>query len=548
MKKIAYIISCLIVFSACTPKENVEDKQETLSLIDAEGLAGHVQILSSDEFEGRAPSSPGEIKTIGYLKDQFKSLGVAPGNGDSYFQEVPMVAITASSDAVLEISQGTDKSSFNYGTDFMAWTKQVKELTYIENSELVFVGYGIVAPEENWNDYEGLDMKGKTAVILVNDPGYATGIDSVFTGKAMTYYGRWTYKFEEAARQGADGALIIHQTGPAGYPWEVVSGSWSGKQFDLVAEDENASRCVIEGWISEETSSKLFEKAGLDMKKEISSAARSGYKAKSLNQTASLALANVVEKSSSNNVIAKIEGKTNPDEYIIYTAHWDHLGKDEKLEGDQIYNGALDNATGTGGLLELAQQFKSEEALGRTIIFLAVTAEEKGLLGSAYYATNPIYPAANTVANINMDGLNIYGPTNDITVVGYGNSDLDTYVEKAAQAVSRTVRPDPEPEKGYYYRSDHFSFAKQGIPSLYTDMGIDNVTNGVEWTKTKTDDYTANRYHKVGDEYDDSWDFTGAIEDLNLLYTIGKQLSNNGDWPNWNDGVAFKAKRDEQRK
>lgn len=547
MKKITYILSCLVAFSACTPLEKVEEKP-AVSLIDAEGLAKHVKVLASDEFEGRAPSSPGETKTIEYLANQFKDLGLSPGNADSYFQEVPMVAITASSDAVLEVANGDDKSTFNYGTDFMAWTKQVKELAYIENSELVFVGYGIVAPEANWNDYEGLDMTGKTAVILVNDPGYATGIDSIFTGKSMTYYGRWTYKYEEAARQGAAGALIIHQTGPAGYPWDVVSGSWSGRQFDLVAEDANVSRCTIEGWITEETSTQLFEGAGLNMQEEITNAAKQGFKSKSLNQMASLALANIVEKSTSNNVIAKIEGKTNPDEYIIYTAHWDHLGKDENLEGDQIYNGAFDNATGVGGLLELAEQFKSEENLNRTIIFLAVTAEEKGLLGSAYYATNPIYPVANTVADINMDGLNIYGPTKDITVVGFGNSELDTYIQKAAKAVGRVVRPDPEPEKGYYYRSDHFSFAKEGIPSLYTDMGIDNVVHGVEWTKERTDDFTANRYHKTGDEYDENWDFSGAVEDLTLLYSIGKVLSNNGDWPNWNDGVAFKAKRDEQRK
>lgn len=541
------MIAILVALNACTPSQ-VEEQPVEVSLIDARELAQHVKILASDEFEGRAPSSPGETKTINYLAEQFKALGIAPGNGSSYFQEVPMVAITASSDAVLEVSKGDEKMTFNYGSQFMAWTKQSKELTYIEDSELVFVGYGIVAPEEKWNDYEGLDMSGKTAVILVNDPGYATGLEDTFTGKSMTYYGRWTYKFEEAARQGAAGALIIHQTGPAGYPWEVVSGSWSGKQFDLVTEDQNASRCAIEGWITEETTSALFTSAGLNMQEEITSAAQPGFKAKSLGQTASLALANIVEKSTSNNVIAKIDGGANADEYIIYTAHWDHLGKDENLEGDQIYNGALDNATGTAGLLELAQQFKAVEKLDRTIIFLAVTAEEKGLLGSAYYATNPIYPPAQTVANINMDGLNIYGPTKDITVVGYGNSQLDTYVENAAKAVERTVRPDPEPEKGYYYRSDHFSFAKEGIPSLYTDMGIDNVTHGVEWTKERTDDYTAKRYHKVGDEYDESWDFAGAIDDLNLLYSIGEKLANNGDWPNWNEGVAFKAKRDKQRK
>ncbi|MFQ5772832.1 MAG: M28 family metallopeptidase, partial [bacterium] len=403
----------------------------------------------------------------------------------------------------------------------------------------------IIAPEYDWNDYEGLDVRGKTVVMLVNDPGFATQDDKLFHGNAMTYYGRWTYKFEEAARQGAEGALIVHETKPAGYPWEVVSGSWSGPQFDLVSEDNNMSRCAVEGWLTVESTKEIFKQAGLDYETMKTNAAKRDFKAGSLGLQASLTLQNDIEHSSSNNVIAVLPGQKRADEYIFYMAHWDHFGLDPNREGDKIFNGALDNASGTAGLIELAEAFtKLSTPPARSIAFLAVTAEEQGLLGSKYYATHPIYPPAKTVAAINMDGLNIYGKMKDITIIGLGNSDLDEYVKSVAAEQGRTVRPDPEPEKGYFYRSDHFSFAKQGIPALYTDIGLDNVEHGEEWTREQLDKYTAEKYHKPSDEYDPNWDLSGAIDDLRLLFKVGYRLSMETTFPNWKEDTEFRAKRD----
>ncbi|MEJ2051893.1 MAG: M28 family metallopeptidase, partial [Calditrichota bacterium] len=349
----------------------------------------------------------------------------------------------------------------------MAVTRRMQESVSIKNSGLVFAGYGIVAPEYDWNDYENLDVRGKTVVVLVNDPGYATEDSSVFNGKAMTYYGRWTYKYEEAARQGASGVLIVHETGPAGYSWDVVRNSWSGPQFYLEAEDKNMSRCAVEGWITRDAAERLFQAAGLDLDTQKQAALKPDFKPVDLGMTASFGIHNTIKNSMSHNFLAMLPGSKRPDEYVVYTAHWDHFGKDTTLEGDQIYNGARDNATGVAGLMEIARAFKAlPEPPERSILLLAVTAEERGLLGSKYYATHPIYPVDKTVAAINMDALNIWGPTKDVTVVGYGNSELDDYVETAAKEQGRAVRPDPEPEKGGYYRSDHFSFARVGIPSL----------------------------------------------------------------------------------
>ena len=513
--------------------------------ISGEDISRHIQVLSSDEFEGRAPSSPGEEKTINYLKTEFEKLGLAPGNGDSYFQEVPLVEITTSPDAKLTVTGNGETNSFSYGNEYMAWTKRVVGNASIKNSELVFVGYGTVAPEYNWNDYEGIDVKGKTVVMLVNDPGFATQNDDLFNGNSMTYYGRWTYKYEEAARQQAAGAIVIHETEPAGYPWEVVSGSWSGPQFDLVSDDNNMSRCAIEGWVTIEVAKKIFAQSGMDFESLKSKAAQPGFKAVSMELTASLSLSNDIKQSTSNNVIAVWPGSDRSDEYVFYMAHWDHLGKDPNLEGDQIYNGAFDNATGTAGLIELAEAYtKLSSRPSRSIVFLAVTAEEQGLLGSKFYATNPIYPYNKTVAALNMDGLNVLGKMKDITIVGYGNSELDDYLAAAAKEQNRTVIPDPSPEKGYFYRSDHFSFAKEGIPALYTDQGMDHVEHGKEWTEEQLNDYLENRYHKPADEFNPEWDFSGAVDDLRLLFKVGYRLANESTFPNWREGNEFKAKRD----
>jgi Zn-dependent M28 family amino/carboxypeptidase len=547
ISKLSQITTFPLLVSACIFGCARNDQAVTLAEqnMTAEGLSKNIETLASDEFEGRSPSSRGEIKTINFLKDEFQKFGLRPGNGNSYFQDVPLVAITADPNTKLSISGKEWQQAFSYAGDFMAWTKRVVGKVSVRNSDMVFVGYGVVAPEYNWNDYEGLDVSGKTVVILVNDPGYATQDTSVFKGNSMTYYGRWTYKFEEAARQGAAGALIIHETGPAGYPWEVVTGSWSGAQFDLVSEDNNMSRCAVEGWISIDAARLLFEKAGLDYEQLKEDAAKPNFKALPFGMTAGLTLQNNIEHSDSKNVIAVLPGSQRPDEYVFYMAHWDHFGIDTSKEGDNIYNGALDNATGTAGLLELAKAFNAlETAPERSVAFLAVTAEEQGLLGSKHYAENPVYPVTNTVAAINMDGLNIYGKMKDITIVGYGNSDLDDYLREEAAKQARVVRPDPEPEKGYFYRSDHFSFAKQGIPSLYSDKGIDHVDHGEQWTQLQDSTYTAERYHKPSDEFDPNWDLSGAIDDLKLLFRVGYRLSNENTFPNWKEGTEFKAKRD----
>jgi len=512
-------------------------------------LAEDIAVLSSDEFEGRAPASKGEELTIQFLKAEFEKLGLAPGNRDSYFQGVPLVEMTPDPGSGLVIWGGATTTRLIYRREYVAWTKRVVRKTSLDRSDLVFAGYGVVAPEYDWNDYEGLDVRGKTVVLLVNDPGYATGDITLFNGRTMTYYGRWTYKFEEAARQGAEGAVIIHETGPAGYPWEVVRNSWTGPQFDLVVEDNNLSSCAVEGWIAEEIARDLFSRGGHDFDALKAQAATRNFQPVPLNLRISLTLTNTIRRSTSNNVLALLPGRNRPDEVVIYTAHWDHLGIDPSLRGDQIYNGALDNATGVAGLLELAEAFSGlRRRPARSVLFLAVTAEEQGLLGSRYYATHPVFPLEKTVAVMNMDGLNVFGPMKDVTVIGYGNSELDDYVVAAARRKRRKVRPDPEPEKGSFYRSDHFSFAREGVPALYLDSGIDHKKHGEAWTREQMDKYTAERYHKVSDEFDPAWDLSGAVDDLRLLFTIGHRLSRRKVFPNWREGNEFRARRDAQMK
>ena len=539
-------IFALFAFLGCEPAQQPESSMEAaIDRITVEELTPDITTLASDEFEGRAPSSPGEEKTIAFLEQRFKEVGLQPGNGNSYFQDVPLVDITASPDMLMYVEDETGRSTYAYGDQFMAWTKRVVESVDVNTSEMIFVGYGVVAPEYDWNDYEGLDVQGKTVVMLVNDPGFGGDDPSFFNGNAMTYYGRWTYKFEEAARQGAEAAFIVHETEPAAYPWEVVSGSWSGPQFNLVADDNNMSRAAVEGWLHIDTTRELFERAGLDFDALKMQARTRDFQPVSFRLNASLSIVNTLRYSDSKNVIAVLPGSSRPDEYIIYTAHWDHFGIDTSLEGDQIYNGAKDNATGTGGLISLASAYASlPEAPARSVAFLAVTAEEQGLLGSAYYGENPIYPYNKTVAVFNLDAMNTFGPTRDITVVGYGNSELDDYLEQAAAEQGRIVLPDPEPEKGYFYRSDHFSFAKQGIPALYIDEGADHIENGEAYGMAQRDDYVANRYHKPSDEYDESWDLAGAVEDLKLVFVTGYRVANSDDFPAWKEGTEFKARRE----
>ncbi len=548
-----------LVVTGCESKDQTEPVNETIA--EAAGmpdgqlalfentLRTHVPVLSSDEFEGRAPATPGEEKTVNYLRDQFAALGTRPGNNNQWVQQVPVTQITVSPDTALHIANDDANLALKYGEQMIASTQQQVEKTGVTNSDLVFVGYGIVAPEYNWNDYEGLDVKDKTVVMLVNDPGYATQDKSLFNGTTMTYYGRWTYKYEEAARQGAAGAIIIHETGAAGYPWEVVTGSWSGTQVTLTSKDRNLSRCNIEAWITSGAARTLFTLAGLDYNQAVVSAATRGFKPVPLNLKADIQLQATIRHSQSRNVLALIPGTESPREAIIYTAHWDHLGKNPDMEGDNIYNGAVDNATGIAGLLGLAESFmKASPPPKRSILFLATTSEESGLLGSKYYAEHPVFPPEKTVAALNMDSLNIFGPTGDVTVIGYGNSELDEYLATAAEKQDRKLVPEDSPEKGLYYRSDHFSLAKIGIPAMYAKSGIENLEFGADWGREKKEEYTREHYHKPSDEWNPDWNLRGAAQDLQLYFDVGYQLSMENSWPQWTGGSEFKAIREESRK
>jgi Zn-dependent M28 family amino/carboxypeptidase len=532
-------------FFGCAKESEEKRLQPALSSITAEDLSQDTKILASDEFEGRGLASEGETRTINFLRDEFQKVGLKPGNGQSYFQEIPMVVITADPAARLDIKGAKKPLSFVYKEDFVAETLRVVEEAAFTDSEMVFVGYGIVAPEYNWNDYEGLDVRGKTVLVLVNDPGYATQDPALFAGRSMTYYGRWTYKYEEAARQGAAAVFIVHETEPAAYSWGVVQNGWTGPQFNLISEDYNMSRCAADGWLHLEAARHIFETAGMNYDELKVTAAQRGFKAVPLGLKASLTLKNTIRNVTSNNVIAYLPGSERPDEYVIYMAHWDHFGKNPSLEGDQIFNGAVDNATGTAALIELAEAFRTlQRPPLRSIVFLAVTGEEQGLLGSDYYATHPIFPTAETAAVINMDALNVYGPMKDVTVVGYGLSDLDQYIEGAAKEDGRTVNPDPTPEKGSYFRSDHFPFAKQGIPAVYPSGGTDSIAHGKEWTLAQRDKYTAEKYHKPSDEFSSDWDLSGAVDDLRLLFKVGYRLAMDTAFPNWKEGTSYKVKRD----
>ncbi len=509
----------------------------------------HIEILASDEFGGRAPGSPGEELTVNYLVEHFRKLGLEPGNGDSYTQDVPLTWVEVRNSPDLVISGGSGEDlALEYATGQVVWSRQQVPEVAIDASELVFVGYGINAPEYNWNDYADVDVTGKTVVILVNDPGYATQDPQLFNGNAMTYYGRWDYKFDEAARQGAAGALIVHDTLPAAYGWPTVMNSWTGPQFDMVRPDKGAGLAAIEGWLTHENAQAVFTKAGLDLAEMYEQAKQAGFKAVPMNLRASVALENATESLVSKNVAALLRGSEAPDEVFVYMAHWDHLGTDPKLEGDQIYNGALDNASGTAALLELAKAYAAlPQAPRRSVLFLSVTAEEQGLLGSLYYALNPLFPLEQTVGGLNMDGMNNFGSTRDITVVGLGMSDLDDYLAAAAAAQERVVEGDREAEKGYYYRSDHFELAKEGVPMIYPSGGYDDRERGVAYGMEKSLEYTTDHYHRVSDEYDLSWEVSGAMEDMNMYFKTGLDVANSTDWPEWKEGTEFKAKRDAQR-
>ncbi len=542
MKNLALILSIMITV-ICACQTTSSDRNESTVAIDSTEIEKHIERLASDEFLGRKPFTEGEEKTVAYLQNELANMGLAPGNSDSYFQEVPLVEIDAVPDSTMTVQHGDEQRTLRYRKDYVALTRRITDRIDIEQSELVFCGFGIVAPEYGWNDYEGVDMAGKTAVVLVNDPGFGSSDSSLFKGNTMTYYGRWTYKYEEAARQGAEGVLIVHNTAPASYPWGVVQSSWSGKALYLQSEDDNRSRCALEGWISQEAARELFALA--DVKNYLGQAREQGFRPIPMNTTIDLSMQVSTKRATSRNVIARLPGSDRSDEYVIYSAHWDHLGVGEPIEGDSIYNGALDNATGTAVLLEIARAFSQrEEKPARSVAFLFVTAEEQGLLGSEYYAQNPIYPLKNTVANINLDGIWFRGPMNDLTVVGYGQSELDDYAQEVAEAQGRYIKPDPNAEKGYFFRSDHFSFAKVGVPALYASGEYEQGARGAEWTKQQSDAWIRENYHQPSDEYVSGvWQLGGMVQDAELLFAIGHRLSNETVFPEWKDGSEFKATR-----
>jgi Zn-dependent M28 family amino/carboxypeptidase len=568
MKRIGALAVALIV-AACSKSEPPPPAASTpapaaartaitqMPKFESAPMLDHIKKLSSDEFEGRGPGTKGEELTVKYLEDAFKNIGLQPGNTDgSYIQKVPMVGITATNTAPLTVSSAAARRTFKWKDEVVAWTKHVADGASIADSDIIFAGYGVTAPEFDWDDFKGVDVKGKTIMVFVNDPQVPDPADSskldqkTFNGKAMTYYGRWTYKFEEGARRGAAGVLIVHETGPAGYPFQVVQGNLNEK-FDLVTPDKNMDRAAIEGWVTLDTAKAILTMGGQDFDALKKQAITREFKPVPLNLKASMAIRNTMRTLDSRNVLGKVEG-SDPrlrDEYVIYTAHWDHLGVGAPVKGDRIYNGALDNASGVAQLLELARGFTQVEPKPkRSILFLMVTAEEQGLLGSQYYSVTPVYPLAKTVANINVDGINQWGRTRDITVIGMGASDLDDYLRDAAKEQGRELRPDPESEKGFYYRSDHFNFAKQGVPALYIDTGEEFIGKPAGYSQTKRDEYTNVDYHQPSDEVKPDWDLSGALEDSQLLFLVGYRVANADKMPEWKPGNEFRATRERMLK
>ena len=521
--------------------------------IRAADIGRQIERLASDEFQGRKPFTEGETKTVNYLAEEFRKLGLQPGPDGTYFQDVPLVE-TRSYPTDMRVSGGKTPLTLRYKTDFVAvteteqrpTTQKVQETVMLPNSPIVFAGYGVVAPEYGWNDYQGLDVKGKTVVVLINDPGFVVGDTTLFKGKAMTYYGRWTYKFEEAARQGAAAVLIVHDTRPASYPWSVVQSSWSGAQ--LFPADRPDARCPLEGWITLDAAQRLCAAAGQNFAALQTAANKPGFKPRPLNLKLSTSLAFTSTRRASKNVVAVLPGTTRPREYVLYTAHWDHLGVGAPVQGDSIYNGAVDNASGCAALLSIAKAFvHAKQKPQRSIVFLAVTGEEQGLLGSAYYAQHPLYPLQKTVADLNMDALSSFGPMKDLTVVGYGQSELDEYAVAAAKEQDRYVLPDQTPEQGHFFRSDHFSLAHVGVPALDAGGRYDHRAKGKDYARQQSDEYRDKHYHQPSDEYRPDMNLEGMAEDARLLFRIGQRLGDETTFPKWKPGSEFKAIREKSQ-
>lgn len=560
MKIVPVGLAIALSASACTSDASREEvtpsslwtsAEAAVATITAEDILAHVRKLASDEFEGRAPGTAGEELTVAYLTEQLQRIGLQPGNPDgTWVQNVPLVGFTAQPNVTL--TAGGKTVQLQYGSDYVARTRDFdSDQVDIADSEIVFVGYGVVAPEYGWDDYKDVDVRGKTILMLINDPAVPDPADSarldasLFNGNAMTYYGRWTYKYEVAAEKGAAAAIIIHETGPAGYPYEVIGGGWTGEHFDIKTSGGGSEANPVESWIREEKARELLQAAGRDFDALKRAAVAKDFRPVPIDAKVTFRLKNALREVQSKNVIARLEGTTRQDEYILYTAHWDHLGRDTTIQGDQIFNGAVDNASGTAGVLEIAEAFtKLTERPERSVLFLLVTAEEQGLLGAKYYATNPLYPLNKTLANINIDGLTTWGRARDVEVVGHGNSTLDDVLADAARLQNRTVTPDAEPAKGFFYRSDQFEFAKQGVPALYTHRSSNLVDYPPEHGRKLRDDFTAQDYHKPSDEVRPDWDMRGAVEDAQLMFMVGYTVAQSGTWPEWKPGTEFKARRE----
>ncbi|KAF1712176.1 aminopeptidase [Pseudoxanthomonas kalamensis DSM 18571] len=553
-RKLLLLLAATTVLAACKPETQAPVATETPSTpasthefspqIDEGDYKELVSRLASDEFEGRAPGSVGEDKTVDYIAAQFQRIGLQPGAADgSWYQPVPMMETTADESTVLHVTDGDNVRDLAFGTDFVLGTRTGQPEVKVDDSELVFVGYGVNAPEQDWNDYAGLDVKGKTVVILVNDPGFHAKDESLFEGRKMTYYGRWTYKFEEAARQGAAAALIVHDTEGASYGWDVVKSSWSGPQFDLLAADDPDPRLPAQGWITGDVATQLFADSGLDIQQMYAAANQRGFKAVPLKGKVSFDLKSSISEKASRNVIGVLPGTDLSDQAVLYMAHWDHLGKHEG-EGDVIFNGAVDNATGVAGIIEIAGQFAAADPKPRrSAVFVAVTLEESGLLGSKYYVAHPTFPLDKIAGVVNIDAMSVAGRSRDLVVTGLGSSQLEDILKTYADQQGRTLTSEDNTAAGYYFRSDHFNFAKAGVPALYADGGRDLVEGGVEAGKAAGAEY-AKCYHQACDEVRDSWKYDGIVQDLEALYGVGATLAGSDQWPNWYDGNPFKAARD----
>jgi Zn-dependent M28 family amino/carboxypeptidase len=545
--RIMRLIACLVLVGAgvATLRANADDDV----LISQEHMRQHIEFLASDDLAGRAPGTPGEKMAVAYLARTLKEMGCEPGNPNgSFTQAVPLFGFTVTNAPSLELKKtdGAAVRSLTSGSEFVGWTLRQGAGTTVKDVEIVFVGYGVEAPEYAWNDYKDVDVSGRIIVMLVNDPPLADSLR--FGGRAMTYYGRWTYKFEKAAEKGAVGAVLVHTTGDAGYPWAVVENSWSGEQFDIVRPDQGESRCSFESWVTEDAARTMFAATGRSLDAARLQATSPDFRPYSIGLLGSVEVKLRSRTIASSNVVARLPGNDpdHADETIVYSAHWDHLGIGKPADGDSIYNGAVDNASGVAGVLEIARALAARRAeLHRSVLFLFTTGEESGLLGSTYYTNQPLYPLEKTIAEINVDALNIWGRTEDMIVVGFGQSDLDRMLADANAPLQRRVEPDGEVEKGYYYRSDHFPFAKHGVPSLYSDSGVEHRGRPKGWGAERRREYVAQRYHKPQDEYDAAWDLSGAAEDMEALFRVGYLLATTDRTPQWSDQSEFKRVRDE---